>query len=467
MRAVLYARVSTDAQAEADRNSLPVQRAEFARFCADHGYIPAAEYTDVESGRRVARPEYQRMLGNVRDGGIDVIVVTFLDRFGRDQWEVMARMGELRSLGVEVQAIQEDAREFIAVALSAWKADQESKRIGERVKKTMHYAVANGVPMGRAPYGYRREDKAFVVVESEAEVVRDIFRWCVAENMGVHSITARLNDRAIKSPTGGAWADSAVKRLIERKTYTGVFVWGESESESVPCIVAPDLYQQAQEAIQRRKVLPAGDTHRSEFLLSGLLVCGHCGSRLHGSQSRVKHHARDEYRSYPHYVCGGRRKWGACDRWNRHDAETLEAAVVASLDNLAHGVAEAEVEDETPALRARLNGLDRERAALVKRLASNMDAFYAGAVTVEQLKIDNDRLAGEQANLNRAYATITEQIAAVERRKEDSAALPARVLALREALAGMSKQHAKGLIQQMVERVTVYDDGQPTVVTLR
>lgn len=459
--------MSTEAQAEADRNSLPVQRAEFARFCADRAYIPVAEYTDVESGRNATRREYQRMLTDVRAGSIDVIVVTFLDRFGRDQWEVMARMGELRSLGVEVQAIQEDAREFIAVALSAWKADQESKRIGERVKKTMHYAVAHGVPMGRAPYGYRREGKAFVVAEYESKVIRDIFRWCADENMGSHAITARLNERAIKPPLGGIWFDSAVKRVLSRKTYTGTFVWGNSESESVPRIIEPDLYQRAQEAMQRRKVLPKGNTQRSEFLLSGLLFCGHCDGRMNGSSSRVKRHDSDAYRTYPHYVCSGRRKWQGCNRWNRHDADTLEAAIVSALDGMASSVHEAKFDDETPALRERLTHLDRQRTALQKRLASNLDAFHAQAVTVEQLAIDNDRLAREQADVDRAYTAITEQIAAADRKRQDAAELPSRMIALKEALAGMSKQRAKGLIQQMVESIKVFDDGQPAVITLR
>ena len=116
-RAALYARVSTDRQADADRNSLPAQREAFNAHCARQGYAPAGEYQDVQRGSVVSRREYQRLLAAVRAGQVDVIVVTFLDRFGRDEWEIMGRIGELRGLGVDVEATEESLSSFLEVSI--------------------------------------------------------------------------------------------------------------------------------------------------------------------------------------------------------------------------------------------------------------------------------------------------------------------------------------------------------------
>jgi site-specific DNA recombinase len=461
-------RVSTEAQAEADRNSLPVQRAEFSRYCTERGYEPVAEYSDTESGRTVGRASYQQMIRDARTAAFDVIVVRFIDRFGRDEREILRRILELEELGVAVESIEEDVREFIFLALTAWKAGQESKRIAERVKKTMHYAVAHDVPMGRAPYGYRREDKKFLLVEREAAVVRDIFRWCADENMGVHSIATRLNLTVIPSPTGGIWFDSAIKKVLGRRIYTGDYVWGESERPGlVPQVITHDLFERAQKAMQRRLVMSKGQTQKSDFLLSGLLVCGYCGSPLNGSVSRVKERHTEVYRSYPHYLCAGRRKWKVCDHWNRHDADTIERGVLDYLRSITTGVQPPVETVDASALTVQLRNLDRQQQTIQKRLAANLDVFHAGALTMDQLRVENERLAKEQAGLEVARTEITRQLEDAERRQRDASLLPSRLQALDEALSEVSRQRAKGLLQQIVERVTVFDDGQPAVIRLR
>ena len=161
MRAALYARVSTAGQAAEDRNSLAAQQAAYASLCAAEGHDPVVTYTDVESGRRSSRSEYQRMLGDARAGAFDLLVVTFLDRFGRDQWEVMARLGELRTLGVEVVATEEPVQEFIFAALAAYKAGRgveaplaadhagDAQRRPTRRPRSPTPPTATGASMGR------------------------------------------------------------------------------------------------------------------------------------------------------------------------------------------------------------------------------------------------------------------------------------------------------------------------------
>src|SRR4051812_17913135 len=160
----MYARVSTARQAGEERQSLPAQREAYVRWCALHDYEQGDVYSDADSGRREAREGYQRLLADAAAHRFDVIVVTYLDRFGRNDEEITYRVLELRRQGVKVEPTEETIPGFIELVLSAWKAGQESKRIGERVKMTMARSAREGKWQGGPPpYGYVVESKRLVI----------------------------------------------------------------------------------------------------------------------------------------------------------------------------------------------------------------------------------------------------------------------------------------------------------------
>ena len=97
-RAIGYLRVSDPKQSGERHSSLETQEASYYNYCRQNHLIPVATFTDVVSGRRDDRKEYQRMLEFVRQGGADVIVVKYLDRFGRNPKEIMRRYWELQDL---------------------------------------------------------------------------------------------------------------------------------------------------------------------------------------------------------------------------------------------------------------------------------------------------------------------------------------------------------------------------------
>ncbi len=91
-RAVGYLRVSSVGQTGERHSSLETQEARFNDYCERLGLHPVATFVDIVSGRRDDRQEYQRMLEYVEEGGADVIVVQFLDRFGRNPREILQRI---------------------------------------------------------------------------------------------------------------------------------------------------------------------------------------------------------------------------------------------------------------------------------------------------------------------------------------------------------------------------------------
>ena len=103
-KAVGYLRVSSQQQTGERHSSLETQENRYLTYCSQNHASAIATFTDIVSGRRDDRKEYQRMVEFVMHGGADVIVVQFLDRFGRNPKEILRRYWELQDHGISVIA---------------------------------------------------------------------------------------------------------------------------------------------------------------------------------------------------------------------------------------------------------------------------------------------------------------------------------------------------------------------------
>ena len=197
--AFFYGRVSTDAQAGDQHASLDTQEARAREYCAAHGLRLVASFVDVQSGRRDDRTECRQMVERALAGGASVIVVQFLDRFGRNPREILRRYWDLEERGVQVVATDEDLSEELMLLMRAGLAGAESRRTSERVRSYMTSRASRGVHFGRAPYGYRRMKVNDVVTweqePEEARAVREMHRLAVQENFGHKRIADRLSEQ--------------------------------------------------------------------------------------------------------------------------------------------------------------------------------------------------------------------------------------------------------------------------------
>ena len=132
--AVGYFRVSTMHQAGERHVSLETQEASFRAYCTTNGLTPISTFTDIQSGRRDDRIQYQAMLRYVADHDIGHVVVLFLDRFGRNPREILRRYWELEERGITVESANEDLKEELLLLVRAGIAGAESRRTSERVK---------------------------------------------------------------------------------------------------------------------------------------------------------------------------------------------------------------------------------------------------------------------------------------------------------------------------------------------
>lgn len=159
LRCCIYARVSTDEQAERDL-SIPFQLERCRYHAQGKGWEVAKEYVDAgESARTDKRPEFQNMITAARSKEFDVILVHKFDRFARNDYDFVVYEKELEGLGIIVESVSEPgdastpagyiSRRMMQV-ISSW----YSKNLAVEVKKGLQKKVENGGWTKLAPLGY-------------------------------------------------------------------------------------------------------------------------------------------------------------------------------------------------------------------------------------------------------------------------------------------------------------------------
>ena len=168
IRCCIYARVSTDEQAEKDL-SIPFQLERCRYHAQGKGWAIVKEYVDAgESARTDKRHEFQKMIVAARSKEFDVILVHKFDRFARNDYDFVVYEKELAELGMTLDSVSEpgDAstpsgyigRRMMQV-ISTW----YSKNLAVEVKKGLQKSVENGGWPRMAPFGYLNKREGTVV----------------------------------------------------------------------------------------------------------------------------------------------------------------------------------------------------------------------------------------------------------------------------------------------------------------
>ncbi len=229
MRAALYARVSTDDQAN-EGFSLDAQFKRLEAYCRVRGWDVAGEYRDEGfSGRNTHRPEYERMMSESENW--DVLLVLKMDRIHRNSVNFTQMMDDLRAKGKEFNSVQEKFDTTTAMGRFVMDimqriAQLESEQIGERTYMGMEYKARNGTGhLGSAhPYGYTYTENGLEVVKDEAHTVRAIYNM-YARGSTMEDIAGFLNDAEIPTKKGGVWSRQTVCYILHNPLYAGYLEW--------------------------------------------------------------------------------------------------------------------------------------------------------------------------------------------------------------------------------------------------
>jgi DNA invertase Pin-like site-specific DNA recombinase len=211
--------VSTDKQGRSGLG-LEGQRAAVRDYLNGKGWPPIAEFTEVESGKRNARPELAAALNHCKVMNA-TLVVAKLDRLSRNA----AFLLNLRDAGVDFVCCDNPGANKLTVGVLALVAEDEAERISERTKAALKAAKARGVKLG-GDRGHRpsREDALAAAqakseyAQARAEMLAPIIEDIISKgHASLAQIAAELNRREIPtSSRRGSWKPTMVSRILKR-----------------------------------------------------------------------------------------------------------------------------------------------------------------------------------------------------------------------------------------------------------
>ena len=228
-RVAAYCRVST--MQEIQHHSLEAQRDYYEKLIASRPHwIFVGVYTDQASGRHnLKMQDFQRLLGDCRNGKIDLILVKSISRMGRNTVQFLQACTELNDLGVDVHFEVEklhindpQAVRLLTIYASLYQNESESKSTLIRWGIRVRFADGSSAFANRPCYGYCRNREGLLeIVPQEAEIVRQIFMWD-REGRSLRYIAKALRGMGIKSPRGHTiWSIETIRKILNNEKYYG------------------------------------------------------------------------------------------------------------------------------------------------------------------------------------------------------------------------------------------------------
>ena len=298
MKAVIYARYSSDSQRE---ESIEGQLRECTAFAEKNGITILRHYIDrAYSAKTDNRPEFQNMIKDSGKRLFDMVIVWKLDRFARNRYDSARYKAMLKKNGVKVvsatEVISEGAEGIILESVLEGYAEYYSADLSEKVVRGMtDNALKCKFNGGTLPIGYVIDAEQHFQIDSlTAPFVLETFkRYDSGET--ISSIMNWLNAQGLTNTRGQKMTLNSVGHMLHNRRYIGEFQYRDVVvPDGIPAIVPQDLFDRVQEKLVKNKKAPARHKAEDDYLLTTKLFCGYCGAYLCGesgtSRTGVVHH---------------------------------------------------------------------------------------------------------------------------------------------------------------------------------
>ena len=323
----LYCRLSNDDDLNGESNSITNQKAILQKYADDNGFHNAQFYVDDGfSGTNFNRPDFMRMMDDVKSGKVGTVITKDLSRFGRDYLmtgqyiEMILPDYDVRYIaindGVDTLRSENEMMLFKNV-FNDWYARDCSKKI----KAVFKSKGQSGKPLTtNIPYGYKKSEtdkNMWEVDEETAPVVKRIYRLCIdgygpmqiAKILTADNILTPTAYRQLKS-TGSVtvekpcrWAQKTIVGILEKLEYVGHTVnfkihkksyknkkkmanpreeWMIFENTHEPIISQHDFDLVQEMRKNKRKIQKCGEVNP----FSGIVYCADCGAKMYLCRSR-------------------------------------------------------------------------------------------------------------------------------------------------------------------------------------
>jgi DNA invertase Pin-like site-specific DNA recombinase len=420
-----YRRVSTEEQA---RNTDAYERQLWQLNCELAKY-PDREhliFEDIQSGKRDDRPDMLKLIAAIDAGRVEILIVTRIDRIGRDL-EANARLQKLlERKGVKVYETLLDRfldwqnpNDWSYFSNAGLDSEKESRMLSARVKKTFDWHRSQGkMGGGRVGFPYKRSDDGYIIP--------DPYNWALAiacikivteENGATMQALARIRDLGldrsriwlsqwIRSPLLRGHTPQLTRDSDRNKKHVSKFNVVRNTHPSL--FADPRLdgrERQIDRIIEDAKRIKGSTTLRAVYPLSGLLYCGRCGSPAH-----IKRISSSAYpnKQYTYVMCGQRQDRGkdcggayGAHKGHRKSVNAtyadVEAVVIDKLVSAAAGLVDLSIADRPIPQE---NPIIAELRAKIAQLKSLDDPDLDPAIAKKTDQLNKLLLANTDASIS-------------------------------------------------------------------
>lgn len=416
-------------------------------------------YTDDGyTGVNFDRPEFQRMLSDIREGKINCVIVKDLSRFGRNYIEsgryiekIFPMLG-IRFIAITdgYDSINEDMGSDMIVPFKNLINDAYCRDISIKIRSHMDIKRRNGEYIGAfAAYGYLKdeENKNHLVVDGyAADVVRDIFSMKLC-GMSQQAIADKLNADGILSPIQykksigvglnssfqkslkPKWSYNAVLRILKNEVYTGTVVQGKCTTPNYK--IKKRIHRDETEWIRvedmHEAIIPKSDfdivqdillrdtrvapEQAEVFPLAGMVFCADCGEPM------VRKTVPAGGKRYVYYVCSGnKRDKSKCSTHNISEKNLIQGVLGVVQDHIGKVIATADAVEmihqtqktkpDVVKLEDRIQKLSEEADACNSRKMNLYEDYKDGILSKDEYSMLKEKYQAQMDDIEKSIASI-------------------------------------------------------------
>ncbi|MBE6862915.1 MAG: DUF4368 domain-containing protein [Ruminococcus sp.] len=466
----LYCRLSNDDDLQGESNSITNQKAILKKYADENGLGNTQFYVDDGfSGTNFNRPDFMRMMEDVKSGKISTIITKDLSRFGRDYLmtgqyiEMVLPDYDVRYIAINdnVDTLRSENEMMVFKnVFNDWYARDCSKKI----KAVFKAKGQSGKPLtSMIPYGYKKSEtdkNVWEIDEEAAEIVRKIFQLCI-DGYGPTQIARILTEDKVLTPTAYAelkksgsitcakpyrWSHRTIGALLEKLEYIGHTVNFRTKTKSYKskkriinsktdwqifentheAIISKEDFDLVQELRKNKRKLQ----HQEEVNpFSGMVYCADCGKKMYLCRSKSLNADQEHLK---------------CSTYSADKADcsahfirtvVLEEIVLSELRKMTTFVRENEADFLQSAYECSQKQQSAELKAAKKRLAQSekrvaeLDKLFtriyednvSGKLSDERFEMMSKNYEAEQKELRQIIPELSQFIEAREQKNADTA----------------------------------------------
>ena len=514
-KAAIYIRLSKEDGDREESESVVNQRKILKAYAKENKYKIYDEYVDDGyTGTNFNRPDFKRMIKDIENKKINMVITKSLSRLGRDYIETGKYIetffpeNEIRYI-----AILDDVDTFLdkncdTVAFKNIMNDYYAKETSKNIKKTKNKKKLEGFYYtAYAPFGYKKTSKSgnLEIDEVQANIVRKIFDLFI-DGYGTYQISNMLTDEKVETPglqmkmtcvvnnmtnTTDKWNHNTIRRILENQIYIGNCVQNKTKKISYKSkkmislpeeehsiiknhhepIISKEKWDIVQKMLKNHKNAKVRET---DVIFKGLLYCSHCNNKL-TIRTKVDHNkSGDVTRRY--ILCGtAAKKYSNKSCYSRYiNYDVFEEKAISKITDTLELYINSKAFKDEDALRKilesqsnkgsilkKIEKLEKDLESVNKKIATLYNDKLNGLLEEQDFRLFSDGLVNEMHRIEKVLNETRNELESFQedttnnRIKSDMQKIIKKII--------KSKEYTKEIINQLISRIEIDKDNHAVI----